>query len=222
MALRKTGYTDKTSKRYVINAATVYTGVKFEEGKFTGDLHGATSGGVTLTIEQEYRDIEVDGISHVKVKGNKVLENANGTITANMKEITAETIRRSLNGSIKDASADEAPEGYKIIESKRYLEDEDYLENIAIAGRLSGTSQPVVVILDNALCTSGLEMATEDNNEAVIEQTYEAHATEEQLNSDEMPWRIYYPNVDAGDTEGATQTGTQTMSTPTKKEGDSK
>ncbi|MCJ7839981.1 hypothetical protein MUB24_03440 [Lederbergia sp. NSJ-179] len=193
--LRKTGYTNKTSERYIINAATIYTGVKFENGQFTGDLHGATSGGVTLTIEQEYRDIEVDGTGHVKVKGNKVLESANATITANMKEITAETIRRSLNGSIADASEKEAPKGYKVIKSKRYLEDGDYLENIAIAGRLSGTNQPVVAILDNALCTSGLELGTEDNNEAVIEQTYEAHATEEQLNSDEMPWRIYYPEV---------------------------
>lgn len=193
--LKKTGYTNKTSEHYVINAATVYTGVKFEDGGFTGDLHGATSGGVTLTIEQEYRDIEVDGVMHVKVKGNKVLESANATITTNMKEITAETIRRALNGSITDASDKEAPEGYKVIKSKRYLEDSDYLENIAIAGRLSGTNQPVVAILDNALCTSGLEMGTEDNNEAVIEQVYEAHATEEQLNSDEMPWRIYYPEI---------------------------
>ncbi|MBN6206302.1 hypothetical protein JYK21_07545 [Ralstonia pickettii] len=193
--LRKTGYTKKTSERYIINAATVYTGVTFKDGAFTGDLHGATSGGVTLTIEQEYRDIEVDGTGHVKVKGNKVLESANATITANMKEITAETIRRSLNGSIEEASADEAPEGYKVIKSKRYLEDSDYLENIAIAGRLSGTNQPVIAILDNALCTSGLELGTEDNSETVIEQTYEAHADEEQLNADEMPWRIYYPEI---------------------------
>lgn len=194
--LRKTGYTDKTSKKYIINAATVYTGLEFKEGKFVGDLHGATSGGVTLTIEQVYRDVEVDGTGHVKVKGNKILESANGTITANMKEITAETIRRSLNGSIVNALPDEAPEGYKVIESKRYLEDKDYLENIAFAGRLSGTNEPVIAVLDNALCTSGLEGATEDNSEMVIEQVYEAHATVDQLNDDKFPWRIYYPNVD--------------------------
>lgn len=196
MALRKTGYTNKTSERYIINAATIYTGVEFKDGEFTGDLMGATSGGVTLTIEQEYRDIEVDGTGHVKVKGNKVLESATATATGNMKEITAETIRRSLNGSLAEASADEAPSGYKVIKSKRYLEHEDYLKNIAVVGRLSGTDKPVIAILDNALCTSGLELGTEDNNEAVIEQTYEAHATEEQLFADEMPWRIYYPDVD--------------------------
>ncbi|MDY7044430.1 hypothetical protein RVS70_09455 [Virgibacillus sp. M23] len=195
--LRKTGYTNKTSERYIINAATIYTGVAYVPGEgFTGDLHGATSGGVTLTIEQEYRDVEVDGTGHVKVKGNKVLESATATATANMKEITAETIRRSLNGSIEDAKPEEAPEGYKIIKSKRYLEDSDYLENIAVVGRLTGTDKPVIAILDNALCTSGLELGTEDNGEAVIEQVYEAHATDDQLNADEMPWRIYFPNLD--------------------------
>ncbi|WP_440896239.1 hypothetical protein ACS127_17215 [Amphibacillus sp. Q70] len=194
--LKKTGYTNKTSERYLIDAATVYTGVKYvkDEG-FQGDLHGATSGGVTLTIEQEYRNVEVDGANHVPVRGNQVLETATGTITTNMKEITAETIRRALNGSIADATEDEAPEGYEVIKSKRYIENDDYLENIAIAGRLSGTTKPIIAILDNALCTSGLEVATEDNNEAVIEQVYTAHATDEQLNSDEMPWRIYYPKT---------------------------
>ena len=45
MALKKTGYTSTTAKNYVINAATVYTGVTYDESTgFTGTLHGATSG----------------------------------------------------------------------------------------------------------------------------------------------------------------------------------
>lgn len=201
MALRKTGYSQTTADNYLINAATVFTGVKYtaEEG-FTGEIHGATSGGVTLTIEQTYRDIEVDGTGHMKLKNNKILEAATATVTANVKEITAEAIRRSLNGIIADVAAAEGPEGYKVIRTKRMLEDSDYLENIAIAGTLSGTNEPVIAILDNALCTSGLELGTEDNNEAVIEQTYEAHASVEQLDRDEFPWRILYP-----DTSGTTE-----------------
>ena len=82
MALAKTGYTSTTSKNYVIDAATVYTNVTYVEATgFAGTLHGATSGGVTVTIEQSYRDIEVDGTSHMKVKGNKVMESA--TASAN-------------------------------------------------------------------------------------------------------------------------------------------
>lgn len=196
MTLKKTAYTSTTAKNYVINAATVYTGVTYAEVTgFTGTLHGATSGGVTVTIEQNYRNIEVDGTSHMKVKGNKVLESANATITANMKEITAETIRSSLNGTIEDAPVSEAPTGYKIIRTKRKVEDTDYIDNIAVVGTLSGTDEPVIAILDNALCTSGLEGGMEDNNEMVIEQVYEAHATVEQLEADEFPWRILYPTV---------------------------
>ena len=196
MVLKKTGYTSTTSKSYIINAATVYTGVTYAElTGFAGTLHGATSGGVTLTIEQNYRDIEIDGTSHMKVKGNKVLESANGTITANMKEITAETIRKSLNGLLETAAVTDAPTGYKVITTKRAVEDADYLVNMAVVGTLSGTDEPVIAILDNVLCTSGLELGTEDNGEAVIEQTYEAHATAEQLDADEYPWRILFPTI---------------------------
>ena len=196
MALKKTGYTSTTAKNYVINAATVYTGVTYDESTgFTGTLHGATSGGVTLTIEQNYRDIEVDGTSHTKVKGNKVMESATAMVVTNIKEITAETIRKSLNGKLETADEADAPTGYKVITTKRYIEDADYTNNMAVVGTLSGTNEPVIAILDNVLCTSGLELATEDNGEAIIEQTYEAHASVEQLLADEFPWRILYPTV---------------------------
>lgn len=196
MALAKTGYTSATAKNYVVNAATVYTGVSYTaEGGFTGTLHGATSGGVTVTIEQAYRDVEVDGTGHMKVKGNKRLESATASATANMKEITAETIRKSLNGTIANAAVDEAPTGYKIITTKRDVADADYTSNMAIVGTLSGTNQPVIFILDNVFCTSGLELGMEDNTEAVIEQVYEAHATVEQLQADEYPWKILFPTV---------------------------
>ncbi|MER2001297.1 MAG: hypothetical protein ABS862_01640 [Carnobacterium inhibens] len=196
MGLKKTGYSETTAKNYVINAATVYTDIKYVAADgFSGTLHGATSGGVTLTIEQTYRDVEVDGTTHMKVKGNKVLEAATATVTANMKEITAETIRQSLNGAIEAAATADAPAGYKVITTKRYLDDGDYINNIAVVGTLSGTNEPVIAILDNALCTSGLELATEDNGEAIIEQVYEAHASVDQLDKDEFPWRILFPTV---------------------------
>lgn len=193
--IQKTGFSEKTSENYIINAGTIYTNLTYDETLgFQGELHGATSGGVTVTIEQEYRTIEVDGAGHVALKGNKALESAMASITSNMKEITAETIRRSLNGQTTEATT-EAPAGYKIVESKRYLEDTDYLDNIAVVGTLSGTNEPVIVILDNALCTSGFNVEMVDNDEAVVEQTYEAHASHAQLVADEFPWRVLFPTV---------------------------
>ena len=66
---------------------------------------------------------------------------------------------------------------------------------MAIVGALSGTNEQVIAILDNVISTGGLELTTEDNNEAIIEQTFEAHATVEQLDADEFPWKILFPTV---------------------------
>lgn len=226
MTLKKTGYREASAESFLIDAAVLYTNVSYSEaGGFTGDLLGATSGGVNFTIEPTYRTIEVDGTGHTSTKGLKVLESAIGTAVANIKELTLENIRKSLNGKVRDARPDEAPSGYKVVESKRYIDDGDYLENVAVVGRLSGTNEPIIAILDNALSTTGLNIQTEDNNEAVVEQTFEAHADDEQLDKEEFPWRIYYPGESTEETEGtdgAQGASAQTMSTkviaPTTKE----
>ncbi|WP_339063558.1 hypothetical protein [Tepidibacillus marianensis] len=198
MALPKSSFTDTTSKNYLIDAAVLFYNVTFDElaGEFSGTLAGATSGGVTFTDERSYRDIEVDGATKMKVKGNKVLESANATLVANVKELTAENIRKAINGTIRDALATEAPAGFKVIEPKVAIDDADYIENMALYGKLS-SGQEIIVIIDNALATGGLEIATEDNNEAVVEMTFEAHATVEQLNSGTLPWRILMPGIAA-------------------------
>lgn len=199
MALARTNYTENTPKNYWMNAASVFKNVTFtEQGGHVGDpLVGATTGAVTVTIEQNYRNPEVNGTSHLqgKVKGNTVLESAVARIVFNAKEIKPENLRLGLNGSIRDALATEAPAGYKIIETKRYLDDSDYLTNIGVLGTLSGSTDPVFFIMENALCTGGIEIGTEDNGEAIIEYTFEAHASAAQLLSDKFPWHWEVPTI---------------------------
>lgn len=198
MVLAKSGYTSTTAKNYVVNAAAVYTGITYTDGVgFAGTLVGATNGGVTAKIEQTYRNPEVDGTAAVEgnVKGNKVLQSAKASIVFNLKELSAENLRKGLNGSMRDATAAEAPAGYKIIETKGAVEDTDYLDTIAIVGTQSGSDDPIIIILDNPFSTGALEIATEDNGEATVEFTYEAHATAAQLAAGEFPWRILYPAV---------------------------
>lgn len=193
MALPKTGYTSTSAENFIIDAATVFTDVTYEDGDFTGTPIGATSGGVAINIEQTYRKPEVDGTYWTEVKGLKALEGAVATATINLKELSAEALRRSLNGTSEDADTTEAPAGYKKIKSKRYVEDSDYIPTIAVVGTHSGTKQPIIFMLDNGLVTSPLNLSTEDNNEAVVEQVITAHASYEQLVADELPWAIYYP-----------------------------
>ena len=198
MALATKGYTENTPKHYLIDSATVFKNVTYTTlDGFAGTLIGATEGGVTFTIEQNYRAPEVDGTAHLQglVKGNVVLESAKAQVVINLKELTAENLRGSLNGTMIDALSTEAPTGYKKITTKRAVASGDYLTNIAVVGRLGGTTEPVIVIIDNPLNTNGVEVETQDNAEAVIELTYVAHATAAQVAADEFPWRILFPAV---------------------------
>lgn len=197
MALPKTGYTKTSTENFIIDAATIFTDFTYSEAEgFTGTPLGATSGGVTVTIEQTYRKPEVDGTYIMDVIGLEFMESAKATVTANLKELTAENLRRSLNGTLAAADTADAPAGYKMVKTKRYVEDADYIPSVAVVGIHNGTKQPIIFKLDNGLVTSPLEIATEDNNEAVVEQTITAHASYEQLAADEFPWTIYYPGTE--------------------------
>jgi hypothetical protein len=196
MALQQTGYTETSADRFLLDAATIYKNVTYTAGSqgaagtFSGDLLGATSGGTEINIEQSYRKIEVDGTSVMDVVGLNVLESAKGTIKANLKELGSENLRLALNGT-KQAS--DTYVGYDEVNSKRYVEDGDYIENMAIVGKITGTDTPMIIMFDNVLITSALNIKTEDNNEAVIELEGQANASYDQLAANEFPWTILYP-----------------------------
>ena len=200
-AVKRTGYTASTPKHYLINAGAIYknlvwnpTGGKDSKGQWEGELLGATAGGNKVTVEVNYRVVEIDGVFTPAV-GQKILESQTAKIETNVKELTAENIRLSINGEIKEADGTDAPKGYKVISGKPKLENADYIENLGIVGTMSGTNDPIIVIIDNALCTSGLDFETKDNDEAVISMTFEAHADEDKIEDLSLPCRIYFPNI---------------------------
>ncbi|MGT2755372.1 hypothetical protein [Streptococcus ovis] len=195
-AVKRTGYTKNTPKHYLINAGAVYKNLTWnkEKSQWEGELLGATAGGNKATIEQNHRVVDIDGV-FVPAVGQKLLESQSMKIETNVKELTAENIRLSINGSIEEADGTDAPSGYKVITGKPKLEDTDYIENLGIVGTMSGTDDPIIVIIDNALCTSGLDFETKDNEEAVIAMTFEAHADAGQVEDLSLPGRIYFPNI---------------------------
>ena len=200
-AVKRTGYTASTPKHYLINAGAIYknlnwnpTGGQDGTGQWEGELLGATAGGNKVTVEVNYRVIEIDGVFTPAV-GQKILESQTAKIETNVKELTAENIRLAINGEIEEADGTNAPTGYKVISGKSKLENTDYIENLGIVGTMSGTNDPIIVIIDNALCTSGLDFETKDNEEAVISMTFEAHAGEGEVEDLSLPCRIYFPSI---------------------------
>lgn len=192
--LKSSGITDKTQKNIMLGAGTIHKGLEFTPDaggtggtwNFEESLIGATSGGTKLSIVPEIYDIPVDG-ANVKVKGLTVKTGETAKIETNMVEMTADWLKMAVIGQDGESAFD----GFDVIESKRQIEDGDYIENFAYIGhKTDGT--PVIIIFDNALCTTGLEMEGKNKESGVFAATFECYA-DLSPEADILPYHIYTP-----------------------------
>ena len=147
---------------------------------------GATSGGAKFTITPEIKRVEVDG-ANVATKGldRKIGEKA--TLEVNLVEITPDRIKELAIA--KEGTSD--VDGYNVIESKPDIEESDYADNVAFIGtRADG--MPIIIVMDNALCTSGFDNDRKPKDNSVLKATYECYQ-EITKNLNTLPYHIYYP-----------------------------
>lgn len=182
------GVSAKTPQNILFGAGTIHKGLKYEGSSwnFNASCVGATKGGSSITIEPEFYSVEPDG-STVAIKDFKRKVGEKATLEVNFLELTADLIKSAVVGE-NGTSADST---YDVIESKDAIEEGDYWENIAFVGEtLDGKN--IIVILDNALCTSGLSLEGKNKEEGVGKYTFECHAdANESLTT--LPYHIYYP-----------------------------
>lgn len=188
------GFTANTAKHLQLDAGAFLknydvTKDTWETAKST-KLLGATSGGGSFSAVPTVRRIEVDGVKGA-AKGMEDIGEWVVTLTANVKEITADVIKTAL-GAAETAAAD-APAGYTKITAKNEISLEDYLDNMTWVGRLSGSNDPVIIVVKNALSTNGLTISFADKSEGLIPITVTGHYDPENLAS--PPFEIYYPKV---------------------------
>ena len=153
-------------------------------------LLGATVGGGSFSAVPTVRNIEVDGVKGA-VKGLTAIDEWVVTLTANVKEITAETLKMALAGGVSAAA--DTPAGYTKITAKGSIDDTDYADNITWVGRLSGSADPVIIVVKNALATNGLTISFADKSEGMIPVTVTGHYSLDDLET--PPFDIYYPKV---------------------------
>lgn len=186
----KTGVTENTPKNILFGAGTIHKNLKYSDGSWNFDksIIGATSGGSKLTIKPEFLDVDVDG-AMVAVKGLKQKIGETAEMEINFIELTKELMKSAVVG--KDGVS--ADTEFDLIESKGSIDEGDYLENIAFVGQtLAGKN--IIVVMDNALCTSGLETEGKNKEAGVGTYTFACHAD---LSSDldTLPYHIYYPKT---------------------------
>lgn len=156
-------------------------------------LIGATAGGGTFAAVPTIRRIEVDGVKGA-TKGFEALDEWVVTMTANVKELTADALKLALaTGSYVGAKSPsaEGANNYNKITAANSIADSDYLTNVTWVGTLSGSNLPVIIVLKNALCTNGLSLTTADKAEGVVTLTLTGHYDPSSL--DDPPFEIYYP-----------------------------
>ena len=187
------GITADTVKNIQFGAGTIHKGLKYvsETGwNFTESCVGATKGGSSVKIEPDFYTVEPDG-SSVAVKNFKRKIGEKAEMEVNLLELNADMLKASVIG----ADGVSEVEGMNLIVSKDAIVEGDYWENIAFVGEtLDGKN--IIVILPNALCTSGLTIEGKSGEESVGKFTFECHGdANESLTT--LPYKIYYPNASA-------------------------
>lgn len=190
---RKThGITTETTKRFAIDSGAVFLNL----GETGERLLGATRGGNTFTVEQEIKIIEVDG-SKGPLKGARRIIESTAKIKANLLELTTANIMIAIAGAtatnFTDITSAPATNTHDEIKRVRNLSDIDYIKNIAIVGKVSGSAENIICLVYNALADEGLELAFEDKEEGVLEVTFTAHFDPADLDTE--PWAIRFPKA---------------------------
>lgn len=149
---------------------------------------GATSGGNKLSIVPEITPIEVDG-AVVEIKGLNQKTGETATLEVNLAQHTIESFKRSIVGK----EVDSLIKNYKQIQTKSLIELKDYLDNIAYVGTMTDGTD-VIIIMENAICSSGLEIEGKNKETAVVKTTFKSTADFSSGVYDTLPIYIFYPD----------------------------
>jgi hypothetical protein len=180
----------ETVKNLILDAGVVYA----DYGKATERILGATQGGNTFVVEREIKEIEVDGAKG-KVKDLRRIITENAMLTTNLREMSAANFKLALAGSTSTdvMAADGVTKTHDSIKSSGDISSSDYLDNVAIVAKVSGSNENVIIILDNALADGDFNLALEDKEESTLEVQLSAHYDPADLAK--VPYEIRYPVV---------------------------
>lgn len=188
----KSGFNKETKDNLLLGAGAffknfIYGVDTYDSARLEGKLLGATQGGGEFKAVATIRQIQIDGVAG-RAKGLEVLDSWDVSMLMNLIETSPDTLKLALGAADIDSVSDGT---YHIIKGKSEITDSDYLDNVTYIGTVSGSSEPVIIQVFNALSTDGLDLKTEDKKEAVLAATLYGHYTEDDL--DTPPYIIYYP-----------------------------
>lgn len=185
----KHGISATTPENILLGAGTWHRNLQYTDGGWTGDILGATNGGGKISITGEFYDIPVDG-QLVKVKGLVVKQGGTVTCEVNFAELSTNVMKMATLFKEGESDAD----GFTMLSDKAAIEEGDYVENFGFVGYTANNAKQIIFIMENALCTSGMEIEAKNKEAAVVKLTMEAYANNSG-DLDTLPVKIYYPSA---------------------------
>ncbi len=215
----RTGYNQKTMEHLHTGAGAFFKDFTvgtdtYEAARTGGKLLGATQGGGEFKAAAEIRNIEIDGLPG-KGKGTEIIDYIDVSMAMNFIETTPEILAMALGAADIDTTTNGT---YDIITGRNSFEDADYIGNITYIGTITGSEEPIIIQIFNALSTDGLNIKVEDKKEGVIPVTVYGHYEDTGEGTlDAPPYRIYYPKGNNAATpvasvKGGTYATSQTVS----------
>ena len=185
-------FTKNTAKNMQLDAGLLVKGLT-DILNFNGTIAddkklGATSGGASFSATPEMRNI-FEGIDGAKgnYKDGNVIDNWEITLTATVKEMTANNLKLAM------ATADIATgnDKFDVLTPRMEVKSTDYIDNICWLGTMNGSSEPMIIELKNVLNTNGISFTAEDKGSGSVELELKAHFDLSKPN--EVPFNIYFP-----------------------------
>lgn len=191
--LPKHGITENTPSNIPLGAGTWFKNLKYDTNGWSGDILGATSGGSSIKIAPEVKDIEIDGALALS-KGLAVMQGGTGEAEVNFAELNADILKYTTLGKVLSSSETGYVDGFDCIQTKNAIVEGDYIENLGFVGYTADQSKQIIVILDYALCKSGFQFDAKNKENTVVKATFTAYG-DMNTDLDRVPIRIYYPKA---------------------------
>lgn len=186
------GYTQKTAESLQLDAGAFFINYEVEKDTFesavaAGKLLGATRDGGEFSAKPSIRQIQVDGVKG-RAKGLETLDSWEVYLSATVLELTENALKNALTAT---AQTESDVETHSVIAARNNIELSDYYENVTWVGTISGSDEPIIVQVYNALNTDGISLTVKDASEGSIKMTFYGHYSQGDLNT--PPFKIYYP-----------------------------
>ena len=196
--------TAETVQRYAVNSGMLVKGLSLEgitdaasflakvtAPEFAENILGATSGSTTISENRESWSPDHNGL-RMPYKGGQYLDTAQPSIKATLVEMSP--------GNIKLMSGAADIEGEKTkaitIKPRATYQEGDYIDSVVWFTNY-GTRGIIGAMIENALCTSGLNWSVDDKKIATCDVEFKAHSASPVLN-DSLPITYFiYLNADA-------------------------